>query len=230
MKNLVWMVAVMVLLSVPMSIPAAATARETDFLTKQCNINEDDVAAIATLPRGGQDKLAALIKAQKCGDLAAFKTTRQYLKQFETQPPPSIISRVPKDYDREFVSDKEFELMKSIVNDFASDLSRVVIALSAQELEAIRKTLSALEPPATLEEAVMYNRLKNDPTEVNGFIATRRYLRLLGFPGAIKNVPSEAPKVPNGVDYKYTLNFDEEFPLFQIFLSQGISQPKSPSK
>ncbi|MGD0279554.1 MAG: hypothetical protein ABSC11_09640 [Smithella sp.] len=230
MKYSAWMVTVLILLALPVSIIAAPTTRETDFLIKQCKINEDDVTAIATMPRGGQDKLATIIKAQKCDDLAAFKDTRQYLKQFQSRPQPSLISRAPKDYDREFVSDKEFELMKSIINDFANDLSRIVVALSAQELQAIRKELSTLEPPATLEEADMYKKLKDDPVAVNGFVATRLYLRLIGFPGAIKIVPSEAPKVPNGVDYKYTLNFDEEFPLFQIFLSQGISQQRSPSK
>jgi hypothetical protein len=114
-------------------------------------------------------------------------------------------------------------LMSAGADDKAKELRVKGAALSTQELKAIRSELSVLTPPATREEAAMYKGLKNDPALVKGFIATRRYLRLIGFPGKIDVVPSKAPRPPSGVDYRYTLNFDEEFPLFQIFLSQGIS-------
>jgi hypothetical protein len=100
-------------------------------------------------------------------------------------------------------------------------------SISATELAEIRATLKELDPPATPEEAMLFRQFRENPADVQGFIATRKYLRLLGFPKPSKDfpLPSQAPKLLPGVDYKYTLSFDEEFPLFQIFLSQGLPAP-----
>jgi hypothetical protein len=96
--------------------------------------------------------------------------------------------------------------------------------IPAAELAAIRLELKELDPPATIEEALLFRQFRDNPDDVKGFIATRKYLRMLGYPRSTKEfpLPSRAPKAITGVDYKYTLNFDEEFALFQIFLDQGL--------
>jgi hypothetical protein len=101
------------------------------------------------------------------------------------------------------------------------------IKISARELAEIRLVLKEFNPPATPEEAVLFRQFRNNPVDVKGFIATRKYLRLLGYPKYEPKDPSEAPKIPVDVKYeeyeKFTLNFDEKFRLFQIFLSQKIN-------
>lgn len=96
--------------------------------------------------------------------------------------------------------------------------------IPSSELAEIRAILKELDPPATAEEALLFRQFKDKPNDVQGFIITRKYMRLLGYPAHFMNglLPSTAPKVPLGTDYKYTLSFDEEFPLFQIILTQGI--------
>ena len=101
-------------------------------------------------------------------------------------------------------------------------------SISDPELAEIRLALQELDPQATPEEAMLFKQFRSNPQDVKGFLATRKYLRLLGFPKPTMDfpLPSQAPKLLDGVNYKYTLNFDEKFVLFQIFLSQGLpSQP-----
>lgn len=83
-------------------------------------------------------------------------------------------------------------------------------------------SLASLRPVATADEQAAFQKYAGDETSAYQFVETRKYMRLIGYPGKLN--AGVAPPVPDAVQFKYALNFSEQLQLFNIMLAQGITR------
>jgi len=92
------------------------SADDVKFLDS-CGVGQDDINAIPNLSSTGQGKILAILRkhGRKCGDIASFKDSRDYLRKYT--PAPSEAPKAPKSYDTDFLTQAEQDYVNKVNKD-----------------------------------------------------------------------------------------------------------------
>jgi len=92
------------------------SADDVKFLSS-CGVGQDDINVFPNLSSAGQGKILAILRkhGRKCGDVASFKDSRDYLRKYT--PAPSEAPKAPKSYDTDFLTQAEQDYVNKVNKD-----------------------------------------------------------------------------------------------------------------
>lgn len=94
------------------SLRTTLTLQDTEFLTKQCQIQMTDAQVIPQLEEKTRLKLFSLIDRKDCKLLDPFKASRAY---FRSLKPKTKLPMPPAGWDTHYLTDREFEQYTDII-------------------------------------------------------------------------------------------------------------------